>query len=324
MTPLPAEGTAAGPTDGRHVDIGTRDPHPWDTPAGASAAAGVAWIAVLSLSAVPAISSQGLFGAIPPWLLPAQIGIVLALLTAALIVRGLRRLWRYSLIAGALILLPAAGRLFSFDLPALQSMLGSTPFDTRMQAEQTGRFAVTLGMIVVLLAIGLRPTDFFLTPGRLTAPIRPVPMLGFPKPDSWRRFGLIWGFGVATALAVAQFLVMRPELSSLPSLLPMAPSILIYAALNAFNEEMTYRAPMLATLEPAVGGRHALWLAAVYFGVAHYFGIPGGLLGATLSIFMGWLLSKAMLETRGLFWAWWIHFLSDVVIFSFIALTLIG
>ena len=94
------------------------------------------------------------------------------------------------------------------------------------------------------------------------------------------------------------------------------------SALNAFSEEMTYRAPMLATLEPVVGGRHALWQAAVFFGVAHYFGIPGGLVGAVLSIFMGWMLSKAMLETRGLFWAWWIHFLSDVVIFSFIALGL--
>jgi len=31
-----------------------------------------------------------------------------------------------------------------------------------------------------------------------------------------------------------------------------------------------------------------------------------------------------MVETRGLFWAWWIHFLSDVAIFFFIAVTLIG
>ena len=42
-----------------------------------------------------------------------------------------------------------------------------------------------------------------------------------------------------------------------------------------------------------------------------------------LSVFMGWLLGKAMVETRGLFWAWWIHFLSDVVIFTFLAVTLL-
>jgi hypothetical protein len=38
---------------------------------------------------------------------------------------------------------------------------------------------------------------------------------------------------------------------------------------------------------------------------------------------MGLILGKAMLETRGLFWAWWIHFLSDVAIFSFLALALV-
>ena len=85
---------------------------------------------------------------------------------------------------------------------------------------------------------------------------------------------------------------------------------------------MTSRAPMPATLEPAVGSSQALWLSAVSFGIAHYFGTPGGLTAAALSVFMGWILGKAKTETRGLFWAWWIHFLSDVVIFVFIALAL--
>ncbi len=29
-----------------------------------------------------------------------------------------------------------------------------------------------------------------------------------------------------------------------------------------------------------------------------------------------------MLETRGLLWAWWMHFLSDVAIFFFLAMSL--
>ncbi len=107
-------------------------------------------------------------------------------------------------------------------------------------------------------------------------------------------------------------------------ILPLLPSILFYAALNAFNEEMTYRAPMIATLEPASGSRQALWMSASFFGIAHYFGTPGGILGALASIFMGWILGKAMIETRGLFWAWWIHFLSDVVIFAFLTMALIS
>lgn len=282
----------------------------------------VSWIAVLLLSAIPAIVAAQVAGSVPGWLVVAQGGIVALLVVVAILVPRLRPLWRYGVSAGALIAFSWAATLVDWNVPALQGLLGGSAFDARMQAEQTGKLAVTFGMIAVLLAMRLRPRDFFLVPGDLTAPIRPVRLLGFPRPDTWRRFGLIWGFGIAGALAVVGFALVRPEPSQLQALLPVAPAIVVSAALNAFSEEMTYRAPMLATLEPVVGGRHALWQAAVFFGVAHYFGIPGGLVGAVLSIFMGWMLSKAMLETRGLFWAWWIHFLSDVVIFSFIALGL--
>jgi membrane protease YdiL (CAAX protease family) len=149
-----------------------------------------------------------------------------------------------------------------------------------------------------------------------------VPLLGFARADSWRRFGLIWGFGVAAVLGAISFAVTRPTAAELAGLAPAIPAVLVFAASNAFAEEMTYRAPMLATLEPAIGSGQALWGSAVFFGVAHYFGIPGGLVGAAASVFMGWLLSKAMLETRGLFWPWFIHFLSDVAIFASVAIAL--
>jgi len=99
----------------------------------------------------------------------------------------------------------------------------------------------------------------------------------------------------------------------------MLPMILLLAAMNAFNEEMTYRASMLATLEPAIGPQHALWNAAVFFGIGHYFGVPYGIVGVIMATFLGWLLGKAMLETRGFFWSWFIHFLQDVLVFSFMA-----
>lgn len=35
---------------------------------------------------------------------------------------------------------------------------------------------------------------------------------------------------------------------------------------------------------------------------------------------MGWLLAKSVAETNGIFWAWTIHFLQDVVIISALAL----
>ena len=93
-------------------------------------------------------------------------------------------------------------------------------------------------------------------------------------------------------LGIILFLSMRPSLATLALLAPILPSILFYAALNAFNEEMTYRAPMLATLEPVGGSRQALWMSAAFFGIAHFYGTPGGILGAIASLFMGWILGK--------------------------------
>jgi len=48
-------------------------------------------------------------------------------------------------------------------------------------------------------------------------------------------------------------------------------------------------------------------------------GVPYGVIGVTMATFLGWLSGKAMLETRGFFWAWFIHVVQDVLIFSFMA-----
>ncbi|NTV37963.1 MAG: CPBP family intramembrane metalloprotease, partial [Anaerolineales bacterium] len=72
------------------------------------------------------------------------------------------------------------------------------------------------------------------------------------------------------------------------------------------------------------GGQHmvafmkdqALLMNSALFGMAHYlYGSPGGVLGFAMTAFLGWLLGKAMLETKGFAWSWFLHFLPDVVVF---------
>lgn len=77
-----------------------------------------------------------------------------------------------------------------------------------------GKLAVTLVMLAILLALGYHRLDFFLALGDPGALIQPVPLLGFPKPDAWPRFGLQWGVYIAAALAVVQFLASAPALAS--------------------------------------------------------------------------------------------------------------
>lgn len=282
----------------------------------------IAWGTTILISALPDIICFTLSHRCPPWLTYGKMVLLLALVLSASIRTSLRPLRGFFAIMLAVFALQEVRPHVDFTHGPLQALFGNSIFDHRMQAEQTGKFAVALLLIAALFCLGYKRRSFFLTRGNLRARIEPVPLLGFPKPDPWPSFGLQWGFYIAAALAVIQYLGLRPSGSALAHVAPMLPSILFYAALNAFNEELTYRAPMLATLEGVGGTRHALWMSAYFFGIAHYFGTPGGLLGGISSIFMGWILGKAMVETRGLFWSWWIHFLSDVVIFVFLAITL--
>ena len=283
----------------------------------------LAWVTTILISTVPDIAFDQLAGGIPAWLTFAKMSLLLSLGLAAYLWKPLRPLRNFFIAMfaffGLFVLLPLA----NFTLPFLQYLFGHNVFDVRMQAEQTGKLAVSFAMIILLLVLGYKRRDFFLGVGGLRALIDPVRWLGFPKREPWPFFGLLWGFNIAAALAVVSYLGSRPNGAVLIKVLPILPSILFYAALNAFNEEVTFRVPMLATLEPVGGSKQALWMSAFFFGIAHYFGTPGGILGGMLSIFMGWILGKAMVETRGLFWSWWIHFLSDIAIFFFLTVSLV-
>jgi hypothetical protein len=311
------------------------DPAQRSTPAGAAAnpyplpltsrrLTALAWAATLLISALPDIIWDTWAGAIPAWLWGAKLSLLLTFGLAALIADPLRPLRNYFLIMAAMFGLSELRGRFNFSLSGLQTLFGGSVFDQRMQAEQIGKLAVALAIIATLFALGYRRRSAFLTRGDLRAPIEPVRLLGFPKADPWPRFGLQWAVYIALGLAAVQYLGLRPSGATLLKVVPILPSILFYAALNAFNEEVTYRVPMLTTLESIGGSRQAMWMAAYFFGIAHYFGTPGGIIGAIVSIFMGWMLGKAMVETRGLFWSWWIHVLSDIVIFIFLAEALIG
>lgn len=298
-------------------------PNPYPIPQSNRALTGLAWGIILLVSTLPDIAWVELTGSTPVWLTFVKMGLLLALALTAFIWKPLRPLRNYFIVLLAFFGLSELRPRIDFTLPALQAIFGNTVFDARMQAEQTGKLAVALAMIVILLILGYKRHDIFLARGDLRAPIEPAPLLGFPKRDPWPNFGLQWALYIAVALGVMQYLSLRPSVDALLRVVPILPSILFYAALNAFHEELTYRSPLLATLEPVGGSKQALWMAAYFFGIAHYFGTPGGVVGGLASIFMGWILGKGMVETRGLFWTWWIHFLSDIAIFSFISAALL-
>lgn len=277
-----------------------------------------AWAVMLIVSMLPNAIWHELTGTTPAWLSWAKIGLLALLTAAALAWKALRPLRDFFL----LLLVIFASEELSGRLTAHAAWQGwfSGTFVRGMLGIQLSRLVVSMIIIGTLLALRYRRRDFFLAPGQLDAPIKPVPWLGFPKPDPWTNFG--GQFALYISLGTLLFLVLggRPSPNALLGAIPVFPAILVFAALNAFNEEMTYRASLLAGLEPTLGPQQALWLTALFFGIGHYFGVPYGIIGVIMASFLGWMMGKAMLETRGFFWAWLIHFLQDVLIFTFMAI----
>jgi membrane protease YdiL (CAAX protease family) len=171
-----------------------------------------------------------------------------------------------------------------------------------------------------MLLLVHRRENFFFVKGKLDAQAAPIPLI-MSRPSSWKVLGPAIAGAMCLGLAVFTLVFgSLPSMQSLKNALPLLPFVFLFAASNAFGEEMLSRAPWLAALEVPIGAVHALLVTAVYFGIGHFYGVPYGIPGVILAFIPGWLLGKSMLETRGFFWAWFIHFWMDVVVFTFIAL----
>jgi hypothetical protein len=205
------------------------------------------------------------------------------------------------------------------QLPFYQQWLKDPSFNVYMLAEQSLRLLVTLLIIAALFLLFRTRKSFFLVMGDTSAPVEPVKWLGI-KDERWNKVGRYSALFISLGTLTFLVLAGRPPLDIVVRALPFLPAVLLAAALNAFNEEMTYKASFLSVLEGAVGKDQALWLMAAFFGIGHYYGVPYGVIGVLMAGFLGWFLGKSMLETRGLWWAWFIHFWQDVLIFSFLAI----
>ncbi len=205
-------------------------------------------------------------------------------------------------------------------LPFYPAWLRNTSFNVYMLAEQSLNLIVTLLIIAALFLMGKKRQDFFLVRGDIAAPVGPIRWLGVKQGERWNKFGGWLTFFISLGTLAFLIIAGRPSLDIVIRALPFLPAVLLAAALNAFNEEVTYKASFLSVLESPVGPPQALYMVAAYFGIGHYYGVPYGVVGVLLATFLGWILAKSMQETRGLFWAWFIHFWQDVWIFSFMAI----
>jgi CAAX protease family protein len=104
----------------------------------------------------------------------------------------------------------------------------------------------------------------------------------------------------------------------------LLPLVLLFAATNAWSEEIISRFVIVAGLYGKLSPSVICWISAAIFGGPHFFGTPSGIFGVMMAGLMGWILAKSMLDTKALGWALFIHFLQDVVIFGGGAMIIAG
>ena len=282
-------------------------------------AVGAAWTAVLLASLVdialrellPGGPTEELRFAVPAGV--AIVGFALSFLWKP--IRPLRAFF------GLLLVLVVTQRVvytFVVQAPFFQQRLADTSPSVRLVTEQMLRLVVTAVIIAVLLVIKRKPSAFFLVPGRLAAPVAPIRWLGTKPTLRWNKFGLNLAFFISLGTLAFLLISTWPPTRMTAQLIPLIPVLLVTAALNAFSEEVTMKASFLSVLEDPLGRRQSLLLMAALFGLAHYYGMPNGPVGVIMAGFLGWILGRSMLDTRGMFWAWFIHFCQDVLIFAFV------
>lgn len=286
----------------------------------------LAWLATLVASSLPLILSREIYGSEPYWLPWISSGILVAILLATNLVQSLRQIRSFIFILSLIFFLGFGGGWqwglipFVRSTSAWTSWASSVPWAISQIATHLLRFVPAIAVISFLSLKGRHRKDYFLAIGKIDAPVEPSKLLGMKKQEPWTKIGSIFALVFATGTLSFLMLSSPPSYGTFLEALPLIPVAVLIAGINSFNEEFTLRAAPLSELVGPLGKQQSLLITTLYFGLGHFYGIPNGLLGVALASFLGWFLGKSLLETKGFFWAWTIHFVQDVFIFSFLAM----
>ncbi len=272
----------------------------------------IAWAVVLLLT-VPQIILGAFMHLDISWLVFARIILLAGLLAVSFVwvtIRPLRGLFIVFL-----VIYGVEGWFFLDFIPSTQPYkdLFSANSNLAFFGERLMRIGAVFVMGIVLLLMGYKRRDFYLAVGDLNATAEPSPR-GIPrKPESWRRFGRNYALISVGLLLIFMVPAFQPSLSNFSF------GLFVFAALcalmNAFAEEFLYRSALLPQVLKLFGKNASLLLIPLWFGLAHYFGVPNGITGVIITSIGGWFFAKSMIETRGMGWAWFLHFLADFTVY---------
>lgn len=192
-----------------------------------------------------------------------------------------------------------------------------------------GRYQILLLPITLLsLLISRRmypqPFGFFFGPGELGAKGAELKAFGIKAGDSWIKTGISLSLVITGVTALFMYFRIRETGFAWAELSANWHWLVLFAALNAFAEESIFRLALVLPWLGKLPTPSICLYSALLFGLPHFAGMPDGLLGASLAGLMGYVLCRSLIETRGLFWAWFIHMLQDIVIMASLGMLAAG
>ena len=199
----------------------------------------------------------------------------------------------------------------------------------------TASFAGNFGSSILLKIIGILPilavlflifrsrSEFYLCIGDLKQKASRINWLGIKDNQiTWGKLAIISGLLISLGTILLTIITVTnvSEIKGLGNWLSYLPLILLLALANSFCEGLIFRSAIMATLKDELPKNQLVLIAALFFGISHYYGAPGGPLGVIMSGLLGWYMCRSMYETKGFVSSWMIHAMQDVVIFSTIFL----
>jgi membrane protease YdiL (CAAX protease family) len=278
----------------------------------------LAWGAVIC-STLPEIIWQESGHSVSCWFTAMESLLILAAALLAIWIPSLRGVTRFLI---AVALLNLAWSCISPALAGMKSVRAVTDHSSWGARLFLSRIFTLSGAILVsftLIGSGITRRDLFICRGNLAAPAQPIPFLGLRRPIPWTWLGPAFMLVFAVVLAPYLYLTVHPNFNVSERIIRTFPWSLAVAVLNAANEEFQFRSVLLAHLRRILRPGEAILLTAAFFGLGHYYGQPSGPLGVLMAGFAGWIWARSMIETRGGVWAFLIHFVQDIVIFTFLA-----
>lgn len=178
---------------------------------------------------------------------------------------------------------------------------------------------------VILLAVAflsmassyyLNPESFksILSLGNISAVGQELKIFGIKKGDNWLKTGVSLSIFISLATGLFMYFQMKEQDIDYRMFRTGILWIILFSATNSFSEEIIYRAGINGPLHGLLSPGRLFLISAIIFGLAHIQGMPNGIIGVLLAGLLGYVLSKSVYETNGIFWAWFIHFLQDVII----------